>query len=105
MSYVFFFPQSFQAYNKLGSSITIVGIVFLIFVLFCVFVLCRSVCCLCVYVYCTTAARWLPGCSLQIYHIILIVHIFVLQWKKNSLLLLLLDTAVHVTVVIKMEEA
>jgi hypothetical protein len=27
------------------------------------FVLCRSVNCLCVYVYCTTATGWLPNCS------------------------------------------
>jgi hypothetical protein len=30
---------------------------------------CRSVYCLCVNVYCTTAIRWLPNCSEQIYHI------------------------------------
>jgi hypothetical protein len=35
-----------------------------IFVLFYVlFVLCRSVCCLCVNVYCATATGWLPNCS------------------------------------------
>ena len=35
-----------------------------IFVLFCVLcVLCRSVFCLCVNVYCTTATGWLPNCS------------------------------------------
>jgi len=34
------------------------------FVLFYVlFVLCRSLYCLRVYVYCTTATRWLPNCS------------------------------------------
>jgi len=27
------------------------------------FVLCRSLYCLCVYVYCTTATGWLPNCS------------------------------------------
>ena len=37
---------------------------FLIFVLFYVlFVLCRSVYRLCVYVYCTTVTGWLPNCS------------------------------------------
>jgi len=35
-------------------------IVVLIYVLF---VLCHSVCCLCVNVYCTTATGWLPNCS------------------------------------------
>jgi len=36
----------------------------LIFVLFYVLmVLWRSLCCLCVYVYCTTATGWLPNCS------------------------------------------
>jgi len=35
-----------------------------IYVLFCVlFVLCRSVYCLLVNVYCTTATGWLPNCS------------------------------------------
>jgi len=34
------------------------------------FVLCRSVYCLCVNVYCTTATGWQPNCSQQIYHII-----------------------------------
>jgi hypothetical protein len=33
------------------------------FVLFYVFVLCRSVYCLCVNVYCTTATGWQPTCS------------------------------------------
>ena len=34
------------------------------FVSFCVlFVLCRSVYCLCIYVYCTTATGWLPNYS------------------------------------------
>jgi len=34
------------------------------FVLFYVlFVFCRSVYCLCVYVYCTSATGWLPNCS------------------------------------------
>jgi hypothetical protein len=37
---------------------------FLIFVLlYVLFVLFRSVYCLCVYVYCTTATGWLPNCS------------------------------------------
>jgi len=37
---------------------------FLILVLFYIlFVLCRSVYCSCVYVYCTTATGWLPICS------------------------------------------
>ena len=31
--------------------------------------LCRSVYCLCVNVYCTTATGWQPNCSWQIYHI------------------------------------
>jgi len=34
---------------------------FLIFVLYVWFVLCRSLCCVCVY--CTTASGWLPNCS------------------------------------------
>jgi len=35
-----------------------------IFLLFCVFfVLCRSLYCLCVNVYCTTATGWLPNCN------------------------------------------
>ena len=34
-----------------------------IFVFYVLFVLCRSVYCLCVNVYCTTATRWLPNCS------------------------------------------
>ena len=33
------------------------------FVLYVLFVLCRSLYCLCVYVYCTTATGWLPNCS------------------------------------------
>jgi hypothetical protein len=37
-----------------------------IVVLYVLFVLCRSVYCFCVYVYCTTATGWLPNCS-QIY--------------------------------------
>ena len=42
---------------------------FLIFVLlYVLFVLCRSLCCLCVFVYCTTATGWLPNCS-KMYHI------------------------------------
>ena len=41
-----------------------------IFVLFYIlFVLCRSVYCLCVNVNCTTATGWQPNCSLHIYHI------------------------------------
>jgi hypothetical protein len=36
---------------------------FLIFVLCVLFVLCRSLYCLCVYVYCTTATGWLHNCS------------------------------------------
>jgi len=39
-------------------------VVLCIFVLFYVlFVLCRSVYCLCVYVYWTTVTGWLPNCS------------------------------------------
>jgi hypothetical protein len=34
-----------------------------IFVLYVLFVLCRSLYCLFVYVYCITAAGWLPNCS------------------------------------------
>ena len=34
-----------------------------LFVLFCVFVLCRSVYCVCVTVCCTAATGWLPNCS------------------------------------------
>ena len=41
-----------------------------LFVLFYVlFVLCRSVYCVCVNWDCTTAAGWLPNCSSQIYHV------------------------------------
>jgi hypothetical protein len=39
------------------------GALFLIFVLYVLFVLCRSLYCLCVYVYCTTATGWLPNCN------------------------------------------
>jgi hypothetical protein len=50
---------------------------FLIFVLFYVLsVLCRSLYCLCVYVYCTTATGWLPNCS-YIYHIIHHIIIYI----------------------------
>jgi hypothetical protein len=45
-------------------------VVLRIFVFFYVlFALCRSLYCLCVYVYCTAATGWLPNCS-KMYHII-----------------------------------
>ena len=52
---------------KMGHGPHSSKIFVLIYVLF---VLCRSVRCLCVNVYCTTATGWLPNCSEQIYHII-----------------------------------
>ena len=46
--------------RKDGARPALFQIVGLFYVLF---VLCRSVCCFCVNVYCTTATGWLPNCS------------------------------------------
>jgi len=55
------FPCFFLSYK---ANARVNPALFLIFMLLCVsFVLCRSVYCLCVYVYCTTATGWLPNCS------------------------------------------
>jgi hypothetical protein len=55
----FFFGKYQGKTHKEGARLAL----FLIFVLYVLFVLCRSVYCLCVYVYCTTATGWLPNCS------------------------------------------
>jgi hypothetical protein len=56
---------------------------FLVVVLFCLlFVLRRSLYCLCVYVYCTTATGWLPNCS-YIYRIVLYLIICVCLQRSD----------------------
>jgi hypothetical protein len=45
-------------------------VLFVFYVVLCIVFFCRSVYCLCVNVYCTTATAWQPNCSWQIYHII-----------------------------------
>ena len=52
---------------KIGHGLHSSKIFLLFYILL---VLCRSVYCLCVNVYCTTAIGWLPNCSEQMYHII-----------------------------------
>ena len=58
------FPQLQGKYQGKTRKDGARSALFLIVVLFYVlFVLYRSVYCLCVYVYCTTATGWLPNCS------------------------------------------
>jgi len=56
-----------------------------LFVLFYVlFVVCRSVYCVCANVYCTTATGWLTNCSQQIYHILSIFQINIIEKSKST---------------------
>jgi len=62
--------RQMPGYNlqRRGTARTVPKVFVLFYVLF---VLCHSVCCLCVIVYCTTATWWQPNCSLTniSYHI------------------------------------